>query len=137
MFVTVLGSDDPLVWTRSAVKAEMLRILGILDAVNLDVSRARGENKLSDAEWKQWRATYLSGHKFLTTASHYWGSNVIAARKHESEALKWRDFVASKGGSLQGPSLGRPADFPTTKVALAVGGVAAAAFLITSLRKKY
>ena len=132
-----MGADDPLVWTPSAVKSEMDRIIGTLDAANADVSRAFGEKRLSPSEWKQWRRTYETGHAFAAKSSHLWGSNVKVARQHEAEALKWRELVASRGGNSQGPDLSRPSDFPTTKVALAVGGVAAVAFLVTSLRKKY
>jgi hypothetical protein len=135
---SIMGSDDPLVWTPSAVKAEMDRIIGVLDTVNADVSIAFAEKRVSPSEWKQWRRTYETGHAFASTSSHLWGSNVVTARQHEREALKWRELVADRGGKLQGPGdLGRSKDFPTTQVALAVGGVAAAAFLITSLRKKY
>jgi hypothetical protein len=137
MGAATLGSDDPIVWTPSAVKAEMDRVLGVLDTVNADVSAAYGEHKISASEWKQWRKTYEAGHAFARKSSHLWGSNVKAARRHEAEALKWRELVAGRGGKLQGPDLRQPNEFPTTKVALAVGGVAAAAFLITSLRKKY
>jgi hypothetical protein len=137
-----MGSDDPLVWTPGAVKAEMDRVIGVLDAVNSDVSSAYGEHKITDSEWKQWRQTYETGHAFARKSSHLWGSNVKVARQHEARALKWRELVAERGGKLQGPDLQgpdlrAPSDFPTAQVALAVGGVAAAAFLITSIRKKY
>ena len=130
---------DPMVLTPTAVKAEMDRVLLILDTVNYDVSQAFGEHKITDDEWQLWRRLYTAGHDFTSKASHQWGSNVEVARHYETDALKWRELVASRGGKLRGPAdLGRHADdFPTTKVALAVGGVAAAAFLITSLRKKF
>ena len=108
-----LGSDDPLVWTPGTIKAEMDRILGVLDAVNSDASLAYGEHKISDSEWKQWRKTYETGHAFARKASHLWGSNVKAARRHEAEALKWRELIASRGGKLQGPDLRQPSEFPT------------------------
>ena len=134
---TILGSDDPMVWTPSAVKAEMLRVLGIVDLVNLDVSKAFADKKISDAEWRQWRQEYLGAHQFLTSSSSLWGSNVAIARQREQDALKWRELIASRGGNLQGPkNPGRKEDgITTTQVALAVGGIAATALLITAIRK--
>ena len=133
--LTTLGSSDPLIWTPSAVKTEMERVLNILDAVNADVSRAYAEHKISDSEWIEWRAAYKSGHDFCAKASHYWGSNVDVARQHESTALIWRKLVEERGGRTQGPRPQKP--FPTTQIALAVSGVAATALLITSIRRKY
>jgi hypothetical protein len=133
-----LGLDEPFVWTPSAVKSELLRVLGVVDTANRDMSRAVKESKLSGPEWEQWRQTYLTSHEFLTHASNKWGSNVKIAREHETQALKWRELVASRGGQLQGPqNPGREPEskFSTTNVALAVGGIAAAALLITAIRK--
>jgi hypothetical protein len=138
-----LGLDEPLVWTPSAVKSELLRVLGVVDTVNRDMSRAVKESKLSGPEWEQWRQTYLTSHEFLTHASNKWGSNVKIAREHETQALKWRELVASRGGQLQGPkNPGRepeskkpPEWITTANIALAVGGIAAAALLITAVRK--
>jgi hypothetical protein len=108
--VSICGdADDPLVWTPGAVKAEMMRVLAIVDAVNQDASQAIKTGKLTPAEWQQWRQTYLTSHTFLTKASSLWGSNVKVARSHESDALKWRDLISSRGYTPQGPpNLGRP-----------------------------
>ena len=133
-----LGLDEPFVWTPAAVKSELLRVLGVLDTVNYDMSRAVKDGKLGTSEWSQWRQTYLESHEFLTHASNLWGSNVKIAREHETQALKWRDLVATRGGRLQGPTNpGREPEskFNTTNIALTVGGVAAAALLITAIRK--
>jgi hypothetical protein len=135
-----LGSDEPLVWTPSAIQAERLRILGVFDTVNMEVSQAVRDGKLSPAEWKQWSQIYKSSHAFLTSASNLWGSNVVAARKHEDSALKWHKFIESKGGKLQGPhNPGREPEptllFNKWTAALLVGGVAASALLITAIRK--
>jgi hypothetical protein len=123
------SSDDPLVWTPSAVKSEMLRILGIIDLVNLEVSQTLTEGKISKSEWWQWHQAYLSTHQFLTNASNLWGSNVVVARRHEQDALKWRDFLVSRGGTLQGPNNpGRnSSDWSTTDIALAIGATVATA----------
>ena len=138
---TSMGSGDPLVWTPGAVKAELMRILGIVDTVNRDVSRASKEGKISIPEWEQWQQSYLASHRFLVNASSLWGSNVMAARQHENQALKWRDLVASRGGTLQGPrNPGRRDDkWSLASMALAVGGAVAGtaslAYLISSIRK--
>ena len=135
-----IGSSDPLVWTPSAVKAELLRVLGVIDAVNTDASKAVEEGKLSPAEWNQWHQTYLTSHEYLTHASDLWGSNVEVARGHEREANKWRQLIASRGGQLQGPSNLGPQNDPSHidkwMVALGIGGVAAAAYLVSSIRRK-
>jgi hypothetical protein len=99
-----LAASDPLIWTPSAVAAELSRILNVLDLVNGDVSAATGANKITNAEWNTWRAFYLSTHDFLTTASHLWGSNVNTARQYEQEMGKWRDLVKSRGQTVQGPT---------------------------------
>jgi len=134
---TLGSSDEPFVWTPSSVKSEMLRILGIFDLVNVEVSRALVDGKISKPEWEQWRQTYLASHQFLTSTSSLWGSNVTVARNHEQNALRWRDFIASRGGTLQGPkNPGRNEDgWSTTQLALAIGGIAAASMLITAIRK--
>jgi len=98
------AASDPLIWTPSAVAAELSRILGVLDIVNGDVSAATGANKITGAEWNSWYAFYLSTHNFLTTASHLWGSNVNTARQYEQEMGKWRDLVKSRGQAVQGPA---------------------------------
>jgi hypothetical protein len=136
---SMLGSD-PLVWTPTAARAELERVRGVLDAVNEEASTAHGVGRISPAEWRAWRTTYLAGHR-VTQASSLWGSNVVAARQHEQEALKWRRLVSSRGGALVGPpELGRkpePEGFgwnlPT--LALAAGGVAALGYLLSSARE--
>ena len=159
-----MGLDEPLVWTPGAVKAEMMRVLGIVDAVNQDASQALTIGKLTPAEWNQWRQTYLNSHTFLIKASSLWGSNVKVARLHESDAIKWRDLIASRGYKTQGPqnlgppNLGPQTDivspspdsalqsqgniqppsgplFTPTNVALAVGGVAALSLLVSAIKK--
>jgi hypothetical protein len=109
--------------------------------VNNEASQAVLDGKISPVEWKQWAQIYKSSHNFLTSASVHWGSNAMAARRHEDTALKWHDFIASKGGKLQGPrNPGRkPSDNPLFNkwtAALLVGGIAASAMLVTAIRKK-
>jgi hypothetical protein len=135
---TLLGSDEPNVWTRAAIKGERDRILGVIDAVNQDVSRAAGEKKITSSEWQQWRQAYVAAHDFLTNMSNLWGSDMQVARWHENLALQWRDFLRERGATLQGPrNPGRPKDesISVAQVALAIGGVAAAGLLITAIRK--
>jgi hypothetical protein len=99
-----LGSDDPLVWTPGAVKAELDRIRGVLDTVNAEVSAATADKKISGQEFDLWRSgVYAPAHDFVDHASTFWGSNVVAARQHEQAAGKWRDFVKARGGQLVGP----------------------------------
>lgn len=132
------AQGDPLIWTPSAIKSEMMRILGIVDAMNQDASRAVKEGRLTPTEWQQWRHTYLASHAYLNTASNLWGSNIAVARGHEREANKWRELIASRGGSLQGPrNLGPQGDpvITPTNVALAIGGVAALSLLITAVKR--
>jgi hypothetical protein len=137
-----LGSDEPPVWidTPSAVRSELLRVIGVFDTVNNEASQAVLDGKITPAEWKQWAQIYKSSHDFLTSASVHWGSNAMAARRHEDTALKWHNFIASKGGKLQGPS--NPGREPTSLIfnkwtaALLVGGIAASAMLVTAIRKK-
>ena len=141
MNLAAMGSDEPLVWTPSAVKAELMRILGVVDTVDKDVGLAAKDGKISKAEWEQWQQSYLNTHRFLVKASSLWGSNVITARQHESQALKWRDLVASRGGILQGPkNPGRKDDrwsLPTMALAVGgvIGGTASLAYLISAIRK--
>ena len=135
-------SDDPYVWTPAAVKGELMRVLGIVDTVNLDVSKALLDDKITKAEWEIWRQNYIASHKFLSSSSSLWGSNVLVARQHEQNALKWRDFIEQRGGTLQGPkNPGRPKEnWTTAEIALAVGGavggIAATAMLVSAIRKK-
>ena len=133
---TLGGSDEPLVWTRSAVEGELARIRGVLDTVNSEASQAALEGKITSDEWKQWHQTYLTGHKFVTSASNWWGSNVEVARGHEREALKWHELFAARGSTLQGPrNLGRDEDRITPKVLMALGGIAATAMLISAIKR--
>ena len=134
-----IGSGDPFVWTPAAVRGELLRVLGVLDVANEEVSRGANDGRVSPAEWKQWRQTYVTSHDFLTNASPQWGSNVDVARNHEQEANKWRKLVESRGGKLQGPpDVGRGSGplLDRMTVALAVGGVAAVALLVTAIKRK-
>jgi hypothetical protein len=131
--------DEPLVWTRSAVRGELDRIRNLLDLTNREMTQAVKDKKVTGEEWQGWRDTYVAGHKFLDEASVNWGSNVAPARQHAAEAERWRDLLKSRGASLVGPvDAGKRKDEPLTTTQLAllgVGGVAAAALLITSIRK--
>jgi hypothetical protein len=136
------GYETPFIWTASAAKAEMQRILGVIDSVNLDVSKAVEEGKLSPEEWTEWHQSYLSSHEFLVKSMKDffgWASHVTMARNIETEALKWRDLIASRGGVILGPkNLGPHGDPHSTSpwfLTLTVGGVAAAALLITAIKK--
>jgi len=132
---TNLAASDPLIWTPSAVAAELSRILAVLDLVNGDVSAATGAGKISGTEWNTWHAFYLTTHDFLTTASHLWGSNVNTARQYEQEMGKWRDLVKSRGQAVQGPSNLVRNDPNTSSgvswwtIALFAGAVGAGAYL--------
>ena len=133
------SSNDPLVWTPSAVKSELARVLVVLDTVNTEVSQAAKEGKVTSSEWVLWRQEYLSSHKFLAKASSLWGSNALAARQQEQNALKWRELVKSRGGQIVGPpDLGRKLEssFNTVTIALAVAGTAGTAMLINAIRKR-
>jgi hypothetical protein len=133
-----VGSDDPLVWTPSAVRAELARVLDLLDTVNLEAGQALKDEKISDDEWKLWEQKYKLIHNFLTSASGLWGSNAMEARQKEQEILKWHDLIISRGGKPVGPrNPGRNQESPfnTTTLALLIGGVAASAFLISAIKK--
>ena len=127
------------IWTRSALRAELLRVLGILDNVNRDVSAAVADKKVSPTEWEQWRQGYLTGHQFLTSASPSWGSNVEPAHEWEQYAVKWRDFLEARGGRTTGPRTEKKPETSMLTVAvyggLAAGGALALAHLINSVRK--
>ena len=130
-----IGSD-PLVWTPTAARAELDRVRGVLDSVNDDASEAGAAGKLTPAELRSWRRTYAAGVK-VTGSSSLWGSNVVAARQHEQEALKWRRLISSRGTAIVGPpELGRRPEgnglgLNVTTLALAVGGVAALGYLLS------
>jgi hypothetical protein len=138
---SILGSDEPNVWTPSAILAERHRIINVFDTVNLEASQAVATGKLSPDEWNQWSRIYKSSHDFLTTASNLWGSNANVARRHEDLALKWHEFIASKGGQVIGPkNPGRAPDskpgFDNWTLALIVGGIASTAVLVKAVRAK-
>lgn len=129
-----VGDADPLVWTPSAVKAELNRVRGVLDTVNKEMSQAVTDGKLSGDEWKRWfDGVYTPAHKLVDESSSLWGGNVSAARQHEQDALKWRALVISRGARTVGPSdLGRkPAVIPEKVqiAALLVGGLVLYALL--------
>ena len=135
---TTVG-EETRIWSRSSLKAELLRVLGILDAVNLDVSRASAAKKISPEEWAQWRAGYLTAHAFLTSASPSWGSNAEPAHEWEQYAVKWRDFLDARGAGTSGPHTEKQPNTSLVTVAvyggLAVGAAAALSHLINSVRK--
>ena len=132
--------DDPMIWTPSAVKAELGRILTLVDTVNLEVSQAVGDKKATPAEWKSWSQFYETAHKYLTRASSLWGSNVIVARTYEREANKWRKLLEARGVKPVGPEdQGRGGDsepfFTPLRIGLVLGGVTASALLINAIKK--
>jgi hypothetical protein len=132
--------DDPSIWTPSAVKAELGRILVVVDTVNLEMGQAMTDKKATPAEWKAWYQFYLTAHKYLTRASSFWGSNVIVARTYEREANKWRTLLESRGVKSVGPEdQGRRNEpepfFTPLRVGLAIGSVTAGALLINALKK--
>lgn len=94
--------DEPLVWTPAAVKAELARVRGVLDAINADVSAATGKGKFTPAEWQSWRQLYEGAHHFVDTASSLWGSNAVQARDYEAQAGKWRKLVVERGQPVTG-----------------------------------
>jgi hypothetical protein len=135
-----VGADEPLVWTPSAVKSELMRVLTIVDTVNLEMSQAVGEKRATDAEWKAWRQLYATAHKYLTGASRLWGSNVVVARIYEREANKWRTLLESRGTKPVGPAdQGTARDpkpfFTPMNIALALGGTLAATMFIQAVKK--
>jgi len=137
---SALGSDDPLVWTPSAVRAELDRVRDVVDTINQEMSRARASKKISDAEWRGWFRTYQTTHKITDRGSALWGSNVLAARRHEQEAVRWRDLLKSRGAEMVGPrDMGRS---PTGSLSLwaalvpALAGAAATGAVFYLLKKK-
>lgn len=135
-----IGADEPLVWTPSAVKAELMRVLTVVDTVNLEMSQAVADKLTTDAEWKVWRQFYATAHKYLTGASRLWGSNVVVARTYENEADKWRRLLESRGAKPVGPAdQGKAREskpfFTPMNVALALGGTLAATMLIQAVKK--
>jgi hypothetical protein len=134
-----LLGEETRFWSKTALHAEYLRIIGVLDNVNRDASQALALKMLTPSEWEQWRQGYLTGHEFLTHASHWWGMNVETAHEWEQYAVKWRDFIESKGFKTTGPHTEKKEDASLTKIALvgglAVGGAIALSQLINSVRK--
>lgn len=139
-----VGDADPLVWTPSAARAEFNRIRIVLDAINADVSAAAKPPKkiISSDEWNRWRDFYLAAHKFVTTASDKWGSNVAKARQLEQDAVKWRELLRERGVKPSGPAdLARKPDdskwYESTaaKWGIGVAAVAAGAALVNAVKK--
>jgi hypothetical protein len=126
--------DQPLVWTPSAVKAELDRVRGFLDSVNVDVSAATGAKKLTDAEWKAWRQLYEAAHKFVDDASTLWGGNAVQARDYEQQAARWRDLVQSRGVKVTGTAARQPTTSWDTTALLTVFVVGYVAFKILDKR---
>lgn len=146
--VSGVGIDDPLFWTPSAIRGEFDRIRNVLDMVNNEASQAVTDKKISGDEWKQWKAVYNAGMQYINTASTWWGSNVIAARKHEQAAGQWRDLFKSRGAKQLAPAsavrppdkglmdgLNNPLGGDKMTLALAVGGVAAVGILVMAIKK--
>jgi hypothetical protein len=133
------SGSDPLVWTPSAVRAELDRVRSVLELVQPDLLRARSLGKISEVEWRAWRRTYQTGLRLATRGSSLWGSNVVAARQHEQVALRWRELVKSRGVPLTGPEkLGRPPEENGGRWSLllpALAGVTAAGILVYVTRK--
>ena len=135
-----MGYDNPNVWTRKAIKAERLRVLGILDLVNRDVSRAFGDKKITQDEWNTWRQEYVSSHQFATEMSNLWGSDVDVLHEREQDALKWRDLVLSRGGQVLGPKdpghakNKNPSSY-LIPVGIGVAGIFAVSQIIKNVRK--
>lgn len=111
----LLGDGDPLVWTPSAVRAELDRIRGVIDTTNVEMSGAVKAGKMTGDEWNQWfHGVYEPAHKLVDDASTLWGSNVQLARQHEQAALKWRETILARGAAPVGPGkLGRDPSPPT------------------------
>jgi hypothetical protein len=99
-----LGAGDPLVWTPSAVKAELARVRGVLDTIDAEARQAAVDKKVSSDELKLWtEGAYAPGRAFVDNASTLWGSNVMTAREHEQNAAKWRAFFEQRGAVLKAP----------------------------------
>lgn len=139
---TSIGDEPVLVWTPSAVRAELSRIRNVLDTVNTEASQAVKDKQLLPAEWERWFSFYNTAHKYVTKASAYWGSNVMAARNYEAQAIKWHELIVKRGGMALGPDMEKPTgffgklgfNFPTA--ILAAGSAVAAGYLINSIRRK-
>jgi len=132
--------DDPMIWTPAAVKAELGRILTVVDTINLEMGQAVADKKATMPEWKSWCQFYLTAHKYLTRASSFWGSNVVVARTYEHEANKWRTMLETRGVTPVGPpNQGQDKDptafFSPLRVGLAIGGITAGALLLNAIKK--
>ncbi len=139
---TIVCGEEPLVWTPSAVRAELDRARDLLDIANREMSKAVADRKVSGDEWKAWSDTYKTSHKLVSSASPMWGSNVAIARHHAAEAEKWRDLVRQRGGQELAPrGAGRPAQQDEKALskremaAIGIGGAVALAMLIKAVRK--
>ena len=132
--------EETRIWTRSALQAELLRVLGILDAVNNDASRAALDSKITPEEWRQWSQGYQTAHQFLTSASPSWGSNAEPAHEWEQFAVKWRDFLSARGIAPSGPRTEKKPETSMVELALyggiAVGGAIGLGYLVNSVRGK-
>lgn len=140
------SGSDPLVWTPSAVRAELSRIRNLLDLANREVSQAVKDGKVTGPEWQSWASSYRTGHRLVDEASPMWGSNVAAARQHGAEAERWRALVRQRGGRSAGPEdsgrlapTGGPGWLPSwlsSKALLAgAGGLVALAVVVSAVRK--
>jgi hypothetical protein len=110
-----IGDDDPILWGSASAKAEFDRIRNVLGTVNLEMSQAVKDQKVSGDEWKQWFSLYKSGHK-LTSQSTWFSvskGDIIMARKIEQLAKGWHDLIESRGGKGIGPRGQFRKDSPT------------------------
>jgi Transglycosylase SLT domain len=133
--------SDPLIWTPSLIRQEMSRIRVVLDAVNIDVSKAAKPPKpiIDHNEWLNWEDFYKSTHAFLIKDHGGWGGAVSQARNLEQTALTWRELIKSRGGKTSGPEQGRKAEGerdwgPLIKGGIIVAGIGAAAALVSSVK---
>jgi hypothetical protein len=110
-----IGDDDPILWTSASARAEFDRIRTMLDTVNLEMSQAVKDGKLSGDEWKQWFSLYKTGHKLTSQGTWLRVSkgDIIIARKIEQNAKGWHDLVESRGGKGIGPKGQFRKDEPT------------------------
>lgn len=131
------GSDDPHVWTPDTLHSEFARLLNVVDSVNVEMSKAVEDKKISAAEWKRWFATYQSAHAYLSKPPRFvtWSGDIMAARKHEQEVNVWRELLKSRGAVMMTP--GRPKDneplISTGTAILVAGGALAVGYLFKQL----
>lgn len=131
--------SDPLIWTPSSAKGELDSLRNLLDITNSEMSEAVKQKKVNSEEWNLWWQTYQTVHKFTTSASPYWGSNMDTAKKHKDDVLLWRELLQSRGVQGLAPkSVGKQKDEPlslTQSILLGSGMIASAAFLISVIKK--